>query len=208
MGCGDDEDVPDPGEHQRRQRVVDHRLVVDRDELLRDSQCDRMQSRTRTARQNDAFMIPLVKTSMSMVASQKGRPSPAVRRPPQVVHPTLPGPLVAGREDAVTPAVPSSARALPKPVLVRSSPEVHSWLVESEGGARCLSLGAHRAEQSVPAWERSHARGEVPSVWPYGLDALRDHAARGGGRSPAARSGRSCASAAGHRTSRPSRAWP
>ncbi len=25
-------------------------------------------------------------------------------------------------------------------------------------------------------WEQSHARGEVPSVWPYGLDALRDHA--------------------------------
>src|SRR5439155_19657997 len=29
-----DEDVPDAGEHQRRQRVVDHRLVVDGNELL------------------------------------------------------------------------------------------------------------------------------------------------------------------------------
>ncbi|WP_417505107.1 glycosyltransferase family 4 protein [Microbacterium sp.] len=49
--------------------------------------------------------------------------------------------------------------------------------MESEGGASLSLTWAHRAEQSVPAWERSHARGEVPSVWPYGLDALRDHAA-------------------------------
>ena len=30
----DDEDVPDAGEHQRRQRVVNHRLVVYMQELL------------------------------------------------------------------------------------------------------------------------------------------------------------------------------
>ncbi|MBP3977349.1 glycosyltransferase family 4 protein [Microbacterium sp. BLY] len=34
----------------------------------------------------------------------------------------------------------------------------------------------HRAEQSASTWARAHARGEVPSIWPYGLDALRDHA--------------------------------
>lgn len=28
------------------------------------------------------------------------------------------------------------------------------------------------AEQSVARWERRHASGEVPSVWPYGLDGL------------------------------------
>lgn len=54
--------------------------------------------------------------------------------------------------------------------------EVHSWLVESEGGASLSLTWAHRAEQSAAAWERRHARGEVPSLWPYGLDALRDHA--------------------------------
>ena len=30
----DDEDVADPGQHDDRQRIVDHRLVVDGDELL------------------------------------------------------------------------------------------------------------------------------------------------------------------------------
>src|SRR3989441_912068 len=33
-GRGNDQDVTDPGEHERRERVVDHRLVVDRDELF------------------------------------------------------------------------------------------------------------------------------------------------------------------------------
>ena len=34
LGRGDDEHLADAGHHQRRQRVVDHRLVVDRHELL------------------------------------------------------------------------------------------------------------------------------------------------------------------------------
>src|SRR5207253_11139244 len=34
LGRGNDQDVADPGEHERRERVVDHRLVVDRDELF------------------------------------------------------------------------------------------------------------------------------------------------------------------------------
>ena len=33
---GDDQDVADARQHQRRQRIVDHRLVVDRQELLAD----------------------------------------------------------------------------------------------------------------------------------------------------------------------------
>ena len=49
--------------------------------------------------------------------------------------------------------------------------------MESEGGASLSLTWAHRAEQSARAWEQSHARGEVPSIWPYGLDALREHAA-------------------------------
>lgn len=47
----------------------------------------------------------------------------------------------------------------------------------SEDGPALSVTWAHRAEQSASAWARAHARGEVPSVWPYGLDALRDHAA-------------------------------
>ncbi len=42
-------------------------------------------------------------------------------------------------------------------------------------GSRPRSLTwVHRAEQSVGDWERRHAAGEVPSAWPYGLDALAD----------------------------------
>lgn len=48
--------------------------------------------------------------------------------------------------------------------------------MESEGGPSSSLTWVHRAEQSVRIWEQSHARGEVPSIWPYGLDALRDHA--------------------------------
>src|SRR5206468_2271506 len=50
-----DEDVPDAGEHQRRERVVNHRLVVDRDELLAESQGQRIEPCPRTAREDDAF---------------------------------------------------------------------------------------------------------------------------------------------------------
>lgn len=49
--------------------------------------------------------------------------------------------------------------------------------MEFAGGASLSLTWAHRAEQSVRVWEQRHAEGEVPSTWPYGLDALRDHAA-------------------------------
>lgn len=61
--------------------------------------------------------------------------------------------------------------------LARTGEGVHSGLVESEGGPSLSLTWAHRVEQSARTWEQSHARGEVPSIWPYGLDALRDHAA-------------------------------
>ena len=41
---GDDQDVPDPGEHQGAQRVVDHRLVVHRHQLFGDADRQRVQS--------------------------------------------------------------------------------------------------------------------------------------------------------------------
>lgn len=49
-------------------------------------------------------------------------------------------------------------------------------LVGSEGSPALSVTWVHRAEQSVETWARAHAKGEVPSVWPYGLDALREHA--------------------------------
>src|SRR5271154_7399005 len=51
---GDDLDVAYPGHHQRGQRVVDHRFVVDRQQLLADTHGDRVQPRTRTAGQDDS----------------------------------------------------------------------------------------------------------------------------------------------------------
>ena len=50
---GDHQHVADARQHQRRQRVVDHRLVVDRDQLLADAQRDRMQPRPGAAGQDD-----------------------------------------------------------------------------------------------------------------------------------------------------------
>src|SRR5438093_7433666 len=52
---GDDEDVADTREHQVRQRVVHHRLVVDRDELLADRARQRMQTRARATGEDDAL---------------------------------------------------------------------------------------------------------------------------------------------------------
>lgn len=51
----DHEDVPDAREHQRRQRIVNHRLVIDRHELLRHRDRQRIQPRARAARQNNSL---------------------------------------------------------------------------------------------------------------------------------------------------------
>ena len=48
----DDQHVADAGEHQHTERVIDHGLVVDWQQLLADAQGDRMQSRARTTRKN------------------------------------------------------------------------------------------------------------------------------------------------------------
>jgi hypothetical protein len=55
MGCGDDEDVPEAGQHEHRQRVVDHRLVVDREQLLAHRAGNRMKSGARAPGQDDPF---------------------------------------------------------------------------------------------------------------------------------------------------------
>ncbi len=50
----DDQDLPDAGHHERRQRVVDHRLVIDGHELLADALGDRVQPGARAASENDS----------------------------------------------------------------------------------------------------------------------------------------------------------
>ena len=52
---GDEQDFANSGLHQGRKRVVNHRLVVHRHQLLADAVRERMESGTGTAGQNDTF---------------------------------------------------------------------------------------------------------------------------------------------------------
>lgn len=54
---GDDQDVPDARQHEGGQRVVDHGLVVDRQQLLGGHERERVQARAGPAGENDAFHI-------------------------------------------------------------------------------------------------------------------------------------------------------
>lgn len=51
----DHKDVPDTREHQCRQRIVDHRLIIDRHELLRHRNRQRIQPRARSTRQDNSL---------------------------------------------------------------------------------------------------------------------------------------------------------
>ena len=52
---GDDQDVPDARQHEGGQRVVDHRLVVDRQQLLGGHERERVQAGAGPAGEDDAF---------------------------------------------------------------------------------------------------------------------------------------------------------
>ena len=52
---GDDQNVANLRQHQRRKRIVDHRLVIDAEQLLRNSAGDRMEPTPGSAGQNNAF---------------------------------------------------------------------------------------------------------------------------------------------------------
>ena len=52
---GDDQDVPDARKHEGGQRVVDHGLVVDRQQLLGGHERERVQARAGPAGEDDAF---------------------------------------------------------------------------------------------------------------------------------------------------------
>src|SRR5438552_12607331 len=54
---GNDEDLAQASEHQRSQWIANHRLVVDRQQLLADDLCDRIQpSSGATREQNGPFL--------------------------------------------------------------------------------------------------------------------------------------------------------
>lgn len=56
---GDDQDVPDARQHEGGQRVVDHGLVVDRQQLLGGHECERVQAGARPPGEDDAFHYEL-----------------------------------------------------------------------------------------------------------------------------------------------------
>ena len=55
VGSGDDQYLANAREHERGQRIVDHRLVVDRQQLLANDLRHGVQSRAAAARQDNAF---------------------------------------------------------------------------------------------------------------------------------------------------------
>jgi hypothetical protein len=61
-----------PGEHQRGQRVVDHRLVVDRQQLLAHGLGQRMQARARAAGQDDALHAVSCRGRTALDAAELG----------------------------------------------------------------------------------------------------------------------------------------
>ena len=54
---GDDQDIPDARQHEGAKRVVDHGLVVDRQQLLAGDERERVQARAGPAGEDDAFHI-------------------------------------------------------------------------------------------------------------------------------------------------------
>lgn len=75
----DHEDVPDAREHQRRQRIVDHRLVIDRHELLRHRDCQRIKARARAASQDNSLSYHV--NPSSHITSTHKRPANPTREP-------------------------------------------------------------------------------------------------------------------------------
>jgi hypothetical protein len=56
LGGGDQQDLTDSRQHQGRQRVVDHGLVIDRQQLLADRPGHRVQPGPRATRQDDPLV--------------------------------------------------------------------------------------------------------------------------------------------------------
>ena len=81
LGGGDDQDLADPRQHQRGQRVVDHRLVVDRHQLLAQRNGDRIEPGAGAARKDDASHGDTVPQGSAGPTVRRGR-----RQPPR--HPS------------------------------------------------------------------------------------------------------------------------
>src|ERR1700738_3406215 len=70
----DEQDITDSRQHENRQWVIDHRLVVDCQELLVDGECRRIKSGARATGENDALHgMPLLLSKRSIVSARAGR---------------------------------------------------------------------------------------------------------------------------------------
>ena len=90
LGGGDDQDLADPGHHQRREGVVDHRLVVDGHQLLADAPGDRVEPGARATGQDDPLHGPRLATAgarRGRSASLRACPAPPRETPPHAVPP-------------------------------------------------------------------------------------------------------------------------
>ena len=76
---GDHADLADAGQHQHRDRVVDHRLVIDRQQLFRHAHRDRVKPRAGAAGQDNALAVGHFKSPLEFVAFGNVRVSGPIR---------------------------------------------------------------------------------------------------------------------------------
>lgn len=76
--CGNHEDIPDAGEHEGGEGIVDHGLVVDGEHLLRDRGGRREESGGHAACQNDAFRAILL--ALAFIQKQPDTPDQSTLR--------------------------------------------------------------------------------------------------------------------------------
>ena len=151
VGRRDQQHVADAGEHQRRQRIVDHRLVVDRQELLAHRAGDGVEPRAGAAGQDDAL-------------AKHGYP------PPLAVQ-TRAGGRAGGPERASTPEASGPCRSLAHPPgcgdrrIVPPAGTAHNAIRPSAGG------GSPRSGPGTAAADPASAATSppVPAIFRGGL---------------------------------------
>ena len=78
----DDQDLPDPRQHQRGQRVVDHRLVVNRQELLGHNQGERVEAGAGPAgKKNSLHLASEFRTTLPAESKHAGANLPVLGPP-------------------------------------------------------------------------------------------------------------------------------
>jgi hypothetical protein len=57
MRSRNDQNIPDTGKHEHAQRVIDHRLIIDRKKLFRNGYRQRIKTRTTATGEDNAFHL-------------------------------------------------------------------------------------------------------------------------------------------------------